>query len=193
VELAAFTVGGVNESPYNLSQEAYEWPGNKWRASARYPVMDRATGEPLIAALVSLYGRKGTFLLGPVGAEATARGVATGTPVVSGANQEGKTLNTSGWTINITGILKAGDWVQLGSGATARLHKVLADVNSDGAGLATLDLWPRVGGARGIPANGSAIVVSSPKGVFRLSSDEVIWTLHPGQQRILTFEAEEAF
>ena len=36
-------------------------------------------------------------------------GVATGTPVVSGAGQTGSTLNTSGWTASTTGILKAGD------------------------------------------------------------------------------------
>ena len=113
LEWSAETVAGRNISPYTLAGESFEWPGNRWRCSVRYPRMTRAQAEPLVAALVSLYG-VGTFLLGPAGPGKTAKGVATGTPLVNGANQAGKTLLTKGWTANISGILNQLDYFQLG-------------------------------------------------------------------------------
>jgi len=189
VEWGALTVGGRNVSPYTLAQETFEWPGNRWRVSVRYPRMTRAQGDAVVAALVSLYG-VGTFLLGPAGPGKTPKGVATGTPLVNGASQAGKTLITDGWTISITGILKAGDFLQLGMGSTSRLHMVLQDANSDAGGNATLDIWPRI---RESPTDNSAIVVASPKGVFGLAGNEPKWETDVAYIYGLSFEAEEAF
>jgi hypothetical protein len=187
MEWGALTVAGRNVSPYTLSGEDFEWPGNRWRVSVRYPLMNRTEGDALVAALVSLYGA-GTMLLGPAGAGKTAKGAASGTPLVNGASQAGKTLVTDGWTISITGILKAGDFIQLSSGSTSRLHMTLKDVNSDGAGNATLDLWPRL---RESPADNSAIVVASPKGLFHLITPQSKWDLDVAYLYGLTFDAEE--
>jgi len=188
MEWGGMTVAGKNVSPYTLGQETFEWPGNRWRVSVRYPPMTRAQGDAVVAALISLYG-VGTFLLGPAGPGKTAKGVATGTPLVNGANQVGKELVTDGWTISVTGILKAGDFIQRGSGVTSRLHVVLQDVNSDGSGNATLDIWPRI---RESPADNSAIVVASPKGVFRLVGSEPKWDQDTAYVYGVSFEAEEA-
>jgi hypothetical protein len=189
MEWGARTAGGKSASPYTLSAETFEWPGNLWLASVRYPKMSRAQADAVMAALISLYG-VGTFLLGPAGAGKTAKGVATGTPLVNGANQAGKVLITDGWTISQTGILKAWDFIQLGSGSTSRLHGVLQDADSDGGGNATLDIWPRL---RESPADNSAIVVASPKGVFRLAAPEMKWSLDTAYTYGLSFDAEEAF
>ncbi len=137
------------------------------------PLRERATAEALVAALCSLNGREGTFLFGDSG-NPTARGTATGTPLVKGANQTGEDLLTDGWTAGVTGILKAGDWIQLGSSSTARLYKVLADANSDGSGNATLTVWPRLSPVQ-VPVDNSAIVVSAAKGLFRLMTDGQDW------------------
>ena len=56
-------------------------------------------------------------------------------------------LITDGWTPSQTGILLTGDYIQLGTGLASRLHKVLADVNSDGGGNATFDIWPSTSAA----------------------------------------------
>jgi len=189
IAVSAETAGGVNESPYTLTQEVHEWPGNRWRMAVRYPAMTRADGDKVAAALTSLYGQAGTLLLGPFGASATPKGVATGTPLVNGANQTGKTLATDGWTASVTGILKAGDYLQVGSGATARLHMVLADANSDAGGNATLDIWPRL---RESPADNSAIVKSNPKCVCRLARGQAQWDVQLADIFGLDFEAVEA-
>jgi len=70
-------------------------------------------------------------------------GVATGTPLVNngGGYVIGtKVIATDGWTISITGIVKAGDLVRF-TGHT-RHYTVQADANSNGSGQATLSLEP---------------------------------------------------
>ena len=121
--------------------------------------MKREDAEQLIAFMLKLNGTYGTFTLGdPL--NTSPRGVGTGTPLVNGGSQTGNSLVTDGWTSGQTGILKAGDWIQLGSGSTSRLYKILSDANSNGSGQATFDIWPNL---RSSPADNAAITVSSPK------------------------------
>ena len=136
--------------------------------------MKRDDAEEWTGWLISMQGPLGTFLLGdPQGA--TPRGVATGTPVISGAHVTGLTeLATSGWTASQTGILKSGDWIQLGTGITARLYKIMQSTDSDGGGLATLDVFPPLKDAL---SGGESITTASCKGVFRLSDDEQTYSV----------------
>jgi hypothetical protein len=147
--------------------------------------MARANAEGWIAFLLSLNGQQGTFLLGdPLGS--TVRGVGTGTPLVKGASQTGNSLITDGWTASQTGILKAGDYFQLGSSSSSKLYKVLADANSDGSGDATFDIWPSINTA---VDNNSALTIASAKGAFRLASNEMGFDLQQAQQYGLAFSA----
>lgn len=159
-------------SPFSYQSQAYVWSGQMWIAEVSLPPMTRAQAEPWVALLASLNGREGSFLLGDT-ANLAPRGAGTGTPLVNGASQAGAALVTDGWTAGVTGILKAGDWLQLGSGSSARLYKVLADVNSNGSGQATLDIWPKL---RSSPADNAAITISSPMGRFMLA-DDIDWTI----------------
>lgn len=161
----------VGQSPYTFAQQVQRRQGQVWGLEVSYPPLERATAEALHAALCSLNGREGTFLFGDY-AHQTPRGTATGTPLVKGASQTGEDLITDGWTNSITGILKAGDWIQLGTTSTARLYKVLADANSNGSGEATLTLWPRIFTAW---ADNAALTISYPKGNFRLTTDGHDW------------------
>lgn len=179
---------GLGESPYTFSQEVYEHPGKRWAVEVQLAPMQRADAEQWIAFLAMLRGRRGTFLLGDT-LGATPRGIATGTPLVKGAGQTGGTLLTDGWTISQTGILKAGDWVQLGSGSSARLHKVLQDANSNGAGEATLELWP---GPRSAPADNAPLTVTNAQGLFRLASNERGFDIGLAQIYGMGFSAVEA-
>jgi len=188
IRLTANNVVGISQSPFTAKQQVYKYTGQFWEADISLPPMKRADAEYWISFLLKLNGSYGTFLLGdPNGA--TARGVATGTPLVNGASQTGSDLITDGWTPNTTGILKAGDYIQLGGGASALLHKVLDDVNSDGSGNATLTLWPDL---RTAPSDNAAIVVSAPKGVFRLTANQQAWDINEATFYGITFGAREA-
>lgn len=188
VTITMVDVVGVGESPFTLSQETFEHAGKRFEAAVQVGRMARAEAEQWVAFLATLRGRRGTFLMGdPIGA--VPRGVATGTPLVKGAAQTGDTLLTDGWTISTTGILKTGDWIQLGTGSSSRLHKVLQDANSDGSGNATLELWP---GPRTAPADNEAIVVSGAKGLWRLAGNSRSYDIGAAMTIGLGFNCVEA-
>lgn len=155
-------------------------------ADIQLPPMGRDAAEAWVAALVSLNGLEGSFLLGDT-ANTIPRGTATGTPLVKGGSQTGYDLVTDGWTAGVTGIMKAGDWLQLGSGSSSRLYKVMADANSNGSGEATLTLWPKL---RSSPADNAAITISSPKGRFMLAQD-IEWSIDEAKVYGLSFLAVE--
>ena len=164
---SAVTVSPLNtvavlESPFNLKQQVQRFGGQLWQAEIKLRSMPHDIAAPWTALLLALNGRQGTVLVGNPYATAPL-GVATGTPLVDGASQAGGTLATKGWSPSVTGILKAGDSIQLSSGAATRLHQVLEDADSDSGGLASLTLWPDL---RESPADGAAIVTQSPKGTF---------------------------
>jgi len=176
---------GVGESPYSFSQETFEHAGKRFEIEVQVARLTRADAAEWIAWLASLNGRKGTFLMGDT-VGTTPRGIGTGTPLVKGSAQTGQVLLTDGWTTTQTGIMKKGDWIQLGTGSTSRLHMVLTDTNSDGSGNATLDLWP---GPRTAPADNEAIVVNSANGLWRLSENRRGWRLDDVIRYGLAFSA----
>ena len=164
---------GLATSPFTFQSQAQVHAGQRWVLSfALPPLVGRSAFAPWGAFLTGLNGMEGTFLMGDP-FHRKPRGVATGTPLVDGADQTGGELATKGWTVSVAGILKADDFIQLGSGAGARLHKVLADVDSDGSGEAVLPIWPRL---RASPADEAVIVTENCVGVFRLRGNEPDWT-----------------
>ncbi len=187
ISLRARSVVGESASPFTGSQQLYAWPGQWWEAECRLPRMARADAEEMIGWLVSLNGREGTFLMGdPIGA--TPRGSAGGTPVVDGAGQSGGTLALRGLPLSTGNWLKVGDWIQLGSGSSTRLHKVLTAVTTDGAGEATLDIWPDL---RSSPADGAAVVVSAAKGIWQLADNRAEWSIEPAMIYGMSFACKE--
>lgn len=186
--IRARSVVGVSQSPFTGQQQVYQHQGQWWEAEISLPPMKRADAEQVISFLLKMNGRYGTFTLGDP-ANTSPRGVGTGTPLVSGANQTGNQLITDGWSASKTGILKAGDWIQLGSGSTTRLYKVLDDANSDASGIATLTLWPNL---RSAPADNAPLTVINPKGQWRLSSNEMPWTIDDASVYGITLACTEA-
>lgn len=168
-----------NLNRFSLKEQIYKHAGDRWELDLDYPPLDVTNMRLMQAFALSLDGGNGTFLYGDA-LMGTPRGAASGTPVINGGSQTGKTLVTSGWAASITGILKAGDYLQFGT--QAELHVVLADANSDGSGNATFDIWPTI---RVSPSNGSAVVVTNPKGTWRLLFPDVEWTV--GLERVYEF------
>lgn len=185
IRLSARNVVGVAASPFTGAQQVYRHQGAWWEAEISLPPMKRADAEEWIGFLLSLKGRAGTFLLGdPAGA--SPRGTWAGTPLVAGGSQTGETLTVDGFSTGATA--KRGDYIQLGSGAATRLHKVLTNATAS-AGAITLDLWPRL---RESPADNAVVTKSSPRGTFRLADNVSAWEIDEALAYGITFGAVEA-
>ena len=172
-------------SPFTFAQQVLSYDGQRWEADVTLPPMKHTAAREWIAFLSQLHGPTHTFTMGdPLGA--TAAGEAGGTPLVAGASQTGATLNVDGCTVSQTDWLKAGDYIQLGTGASARLHMVTADVDTDGSGAATLTMWPDINTA---PSDNDSVIVSSPVGAWRLASSNIGWDVNEASIYGLTFSA----
>jgi hypothetical protein len=189
VQITATNLVGISASIFTGQTQVQEWPGEMWSLSASLPPMKRAQAEAWLSFLIALRGSSGTFLIGDPGA-GTPQGVATGTPLVNGANAAGsKTLAVKGWTASIAGILKAGDYLQVGTGVTQRLYKNLTDAASDGSGHTTLDIFPRL---RESLADNAPITLINCAGVFRLASNNRQWSMDVARNYGIGFKAVEA-
>lgn len=177
-------------SPFTGSTQVQQWPGEWWEADCALPPLPQSTVEPWKVFLTSLRGQVGSFLLGDV-LNTRPAGVATGTPVVNGAQVGGSnTLATRGWTHNVTGILQAGDYIQIGTGLKQRLYKILTTQNSDSSGDATFDIFPAIR-PEGV-TDGQSIVTVSPQGVFRLSGNYRSWSSDVTRLTVISFKCVEA-
>lgn len=182
----------VSQSEFTGAQEVQVHGGGAgwWEGVVSIaPLNTIAESDEWVSFLISLNGREGTFLMGdPL--KTAPRGTALGTPLVNGASQTGVSLITDGWTASQTGVLLAGDLIQVGTGSLSRLHMVKEDADADGSGNSTIEIFPNL---RESPSDGSAITISSPVGKFRLSSDTSSWDItHPNITN-LSFAILEAF
>jgi len=190
IELRAINAVAVSRSPFTFSTQVHAYSGQSWQADVTLPSIRRDLAEDWVAWLISLKGQFGTFYLGDPNA-VTPRGSArdTDTILVNGATSSGNTLAIDSAPASRTGYLKAGDYMQVGTGTSRQLFKVLADANTNGSGQATVDIWPDV---RTSIANNAAVTVENTKGIFRLASNEQAFSINEASIYGITFGAMEA-
>ncbi|MCK5641910.1 MAG: hypothetical protein KAJ19_13995 [Gammaproteobacteria bacterium] len=157
----------VYQSPLSKTEQRLERAGALWAATYVLPVMQPDAASEWTAFFTSLRGRFGTFY-GYDPARTSPRGIGTGTPLVNGASQTGHSLVTDGWTISQTGIMKAGDPLEV----DGKYYMMAEDVNSDGSGNATLEIEPKL---RTSPPTNDPITVTNPKVIMRLADDAIGW------------------
>ena len=177
IELRAVNAVAVSQSPFTYKQQVISHQGQIWSASVSIPSVRRDLAADWKAMLVALKGSVGTFLLGDPD-YVTPRGTIEGSPTLSG------TAGDSTVSINMTGTLLAGDYIQLGTSSAARLHQVLVD--QDGSG--NLEIWPDLRSTY----SGETVIYSSPKGVFRLGNSTTSWSIDNASFYGISFEAIEA-
>lgn len=164
VEWQFATVSESFASPFTGNEQTAALPGSaRWIAAMIFSDLTRAEAYDLEAFLVECNGPAGRFYLWNMPREGV-RGNPVGTPVVDGAANYGGLLATRGWTPSATGILLRGDYI----GVNNELKMIRANANADAAGKATLLIGPNL---RNVPADGTAIITASPKGIFRLLDD----------------------
>ena len=174
---------GSTKSPTTGQSRYQKHSGQWWEATITLPILNREQASEFQAFLGSLMGRYGTFLMGDPDAT-TPRGIATGTPLVKGASQTGNALITDGWTISTTGMLLAGDYIQIGN----HMYMVLVDANSDGAGDMTLDVWPNL---RADVTDNAAITTTAAKGIWRLATNTTHWSTDSNGYYTVNFSIKE--
>jgi len=190
IELRATNAVAVSRSPFTFSTQVHAYTGSAWQADVSLPSIRRDLAEDWVAWLLSLRGQLGTFYLGDPNA-VTPRGSARDTDTVftSAAVSSGSSIAVDSAPTSITGYLKAGDYVQVGTGTARQLFKVLADVDTNSLGEATIDVLPNV---RTSIANNSLITVENAKGLFRLSSNEQTYSINEASFYGISFGAMEA-
>ncbi|MFH1806824.1 MAG: hypothetical protein ABID63_18240 [Pseudomonadota bacterium] len=161
-------------SPFTGKAQVQVSPRQQWAASLTLPpIRNRDRQDDFIGFLLALNGAAGSFVLtdpdytGP-------RGAATGSPVVDGAGQAGNSLAIKGFDANVTGILKRGDRIGLGSGSSLRMYRIVADADSDGDGKAVVDIWPFL---RATPANETPVGVGAVGAVFMIPGGIPTWVV----------------
>lgn len=176
---------GSAESIFTYEEQVQVHQGEKWDISFSINLLSRDNAEEYNTFILKLRGKTGTFLFTPPGQE-TTRGTFTGTLQVSGSNQTGEELVVQGLGASATNELKQGDFIQLGTGASSRLHKILDTPTSNGSGLATLNIAPKIVTA---PSNGSTVVYENPQGLFRSKVNFSPVNIKPPNQQTIQFSA----
>lgn len=176
IELRAVNAVATSQSPFTFKQQIISHGGQKWEASVSIPSVHRYKAAQWKAMLVGLKGPVGTFLLGDPD-YATPQGTVSSCTLTGDAGDESV-------TVVMTGTLKAGDYIQLGSGSAAKLHQVLLDQDGDGS----IEIWP----ALRSDYTDEAVTFNSPKGVFRLSINMTSWSINNASTYGISFEAVEA-
>jgi len=161
VNLFAVSNVAISRSPYTMKEHIHVHSGMAWGAEITLPTLTRDQAEEWTSWLLKLNGPQGTFYLGdPLAAE--PRGYGSTGVLVKGAGQTGQSLLVDGLPTSITNVIRAGDYIEV----EQRLYKVLNDVDSNGSGEATLDIWPRL---RSAPLDNSNVLTRNCRGLFRLT------------------------
>lgn len=178
----------IFESPLTGATQRLELAGARWVATYTLtPYLQSETKlDEIKAFLLNLRGGGNTFY-GYDPDRRTPKGAATGTPLINGAYQSGGQINTDGWTGSVTGILKTGDYIQIGN----ELKMVTADANSDSGGNAVVYFQPIL---RDMPADNAVITVTNPVCIMRLiDDDQAGWDSDANKVTEITFSGVETW
>jgi len=176
IEIRAVNSVATSQSPFTYKQQVVAHGGQRWEASVTIPTVRRDLAAEWKAFLTKLKGREGTFLLSDPD-YATPRGTVSACTLTGSAGDE--TV-----AVTMTGSLLAGDYIQLGTGSSAKLHQVLEDQSGDG----NLEVWPPLRG----DYTSETVVFNNAKGVFRLSTNTSSWSINNSSAYAISFEAVEA-
>jgi hypothetical protein len=141
---------------------AVQIDGQRFKFSATYPPMTRATFAPVIAFIMKQRSQKETFQIALPDLK-NAKGNVSGTVLVNGSHTAGDTTIT---VDGMTGTIKAGDFVKFGG--DTKVYMVVADATADGSNEATLTIEPPL---RSALANDASVTYDGVEFTVRLTND----------------------
>ena len=179
----------ISVSPFSGAQQVFEYDYALWTVSLTLPPMKRSDAANWQSFILKLHGRKGTFLLGDPDAR-------TPTGTISGSVTLGANIAVGDFTISIStsqnslaNAFRAGDYIQLGSAGTSKLHMIVDDVNTDSSGDANINIEPAIKTA---VTSGNTVVYNNPKGLFRMQNPQIDWDADEVSKYGISFSAVEA-
>jgi hypothetical protein len=178
LRFSAISAVARNISPFTFSSQSYNWTGTMLSGDVECPPMNRADAEELIGFLIM--AARGTFYFRDY-ANGTQRGNMSSNPQLDGAH----VANTTTITIDGgSGSWAVGDYIQLGTGSSSKLHKITK------ANTATsYEIFPLLRTA--YPDN-TAIDYTDAVGVFRLGTTTCDWSIDTAKKYGLNFSIFEA-
>ena len=162
----------VSESPFSFDQQAYEHQGARWECEVTLPPLNHAEAKAVQAFIVGLKGRSGTFTFGsPLHSSPSASSVAS-------APIRAESFTTTAGS----GGVAAGDYFQLGD------YLYMATANKS-SGANVLSFQPPL---RAAVSTSTALVFALPKSLWRLSSNDIGWSVDTASIYGFTFAFVEA-
>lgn len=158
MERRLVTAVSETRSPFTGTSQVQDWGGEWWEYQFEMAVTQGADARRLSAFFAALGGARGRFLFRDP-AVVIPDGI--GAPYVTSTTASGNSLPTIGWSLG----LRAGEFFQLGSDVTTRLHQVTEDVVPvDGA--AVVNFVPALRGAAPL---GTLLGLDRPAVLLRLT------------------------
>ena len=166
-------VVAVAESPFTLDTQTYTHQGARWQAEISLPPLSHAQARSVEAFIVGLIGREGTFTFGNPLHTSSATATTSGSTAI---RSESLTTTSGGSAVS------AGTYFQLGD----YLYMVTSDKS---AGAGTLNFQPPL---RATIASGQVCDFTLPKSLWRMSSNDIGWSINEASIYGFTFACEEA-
>ena len=160
----------VSASPFTGQEQVFQHEGEFWTTQITFPPMLKDQAAVVLAFLLQLRGRRGTFKIGDQDRK-TIQGVATGTIRVNGASQTGNQVALDGFANSTSNVFKAGDYIQIGS----YLYMVTEDVTSNGSGEANVRIEPALRQGIETIADDATVLYTNTTTIMRLDSNETGW------------------
>jgi len=145
------------------------------------PIVTKTRVNVWRAFIAKCRGRANDFQI-PV--DPTPQSAAVATPLVNGAAQTGRTLNTDGWPVSST-VLFAGEFVTINN----QLLQLTENVTSNASGVAVLTFEPPV---RAAPADNAAIEFKNPYCLMYLVEEPTL-AVENGYVYSLSLNLRESF
>jgi hypothetical protein len=147
-------------------RQARQIDGQRFALTLRFPVMSRTEFAPILAFIMKQRSQLESFTYTPATMEDT-RGSAATVISVNGAHSAGDTtIDVDGMGNNLTGVLKAGDFIRF-TGQT-KVYMVVEDLNSNGSGAGTITIEPPL---RSSLADNTVLIYNNVDFTVGLTSD----------------------
>lgn len=169
----------VTESPFNYKQKIQDFGGMKWEAEVTIRPLTQSEAKTFQAFLLSLNGRKGTFIMGNPLDERTIGSPPTHT--FSTACAVGDTTIETDFSGSDTYRINAGDFISFDNRLYIALKAVDGSPNE-------IDISPP---ARTTGLVNEAIEYMQPVGTWRLASNVSDWDIENNQTYSFTFSCVE--